>query len=385
MIYVCDSYFYIDRDTFGFLPTSVLEIGLSCRSPLAAVQFIIEPIAPGIQPLPVFNTSYCDGEDWLIEGQVNPDGSIKIIALDTLLRGKPLNPYGEFYSFCQVEYQVDSLVPAGIYPVKISEILASDTAGNLIPLGVSGGKVTVSRKEALLYSPPDTIFNKIGQYTWRLYETNFYPVGGIYFNIKVPFPGFKLEKIVTDLLPVWKINYLQDSLGIIRFEAYQSSPLITRPCLREKEILPISLTFSVDSSLTPGIYQFDLVNKLVVWDCTDNFLLTTEDVLSALVVTAQTSIGKNGRTIPKYWSLGPNFPNPFNAETYIQFATPEAAHVKLEIVNLKGERVAKLMDATVNAGNYQILWRAVHLPAGIYFIYLRAGDFRAVRKLTLLK
>jgi hypothetical protein len=89
--------------------------------------------------------------------------------------------------------------------------------------------------------------------------------------------------------------------------------------------------------------------------------------------------------LPAEFSLRQNYPNPFNAETRIQFAIPEAVHVKLEIVSCKGQRVAKLVDDTLASGSYEIRWNAGRVAAGLYFIYFRAGDFKAVRKLTLLK
>jgi len=89
--------------------------------------------------------------------------------------------------------------------------------------------------------------------------------------------------------------------------------------------------------------------------------------------------------LPINFSLGQNYPNPFNAETRIQFATPEAVNVKLEIINFKGQRVAKLVDEIVNPGSYEIRWNAGEVASGIYFIYYRAGDFKAIRKITLLK
>lgn len=89
--------------------------------------------------------------------------------------------------------------------------------------------------------------------------------------------------------------------------------------------------------------------------------------------------------IPSAFSLDQNYPNPFNAETRIQFAVPSAERVKLEIINLHGQHIADLLDKVVESGQYEIGWNAGNIAAGIYFIYLQAGDFKAVRKLTLLK
>jgi len=89
--------------------------------------------------------------------------------------------------------------------------------------------------------------------------------------------------------------------------------------------------------------------------------------------------------IPSDFSLCQNYPNPFNAETIIQFSVPEAIHIKLEIINLKGQCVASLIDQKVESGIYETGWKAGQMAAGIYFICFQAGDYKAVRKITLLK
>lgn len=67
-----------------------------------------------------------------------------------------------------------------------------------------------------------------------------------------------------------------------------------------------------------------------------------------------------------------NHPNPFNLTTTISFSLPDEAHVSLSIFNMQGQRVTKLMDEKLIAGNHQIDWMAKtpdgnSLPAGVYF------------------
>ncbi|MFA4839238.1 MAG: CotH kinase family protein [Candidatus Neomarinimicrobiota bacterium] len=89
--------------------------------------------------------------------------------------------------------------------------------------------------------------------------------------------------------------------------------------------------------------------------------------------------------LPLDFSLGQNYPNPFNASTWIPFAVPEPVRVKLEVINLYGERVAVLIDATMSTGNHRICLKTDRFAAGIYFLYFQAGDFKAVKKMTVLK
>jgi hypothetical protein len=95
-------------------------------------------------------------------------------------------------------------------------------------------------------------------------------------------------------------------------------------------------------------------------------------------------------TLPKELQLDQNYPNPFNPTTTIEFSLRHGAAVSLEIVNLLGRRVTTLMDQSLPAGNYSIIWDGTEadgspVATGAYFYLLKAGDQRQVKKMILLK
>jgi hypothetical protein len=83
--------------------------------------------------------------------------------------------------------------------------------------------------------------------------------------------------------------------------------------------------------------------------------------------------------------LGPNYPNPFNADTQLHYQLPHSGHVVLAIYNLKGQRIATLVDEFQNAGQYIIPFRARHLSSGLYFARLQSHGRVTVQKLLLQK
>jgi hypothetical protein len=89
--------------------------------------------------------------------------------------------------------------------------------------------------------------------------------------------------------------------------------------------------------------------------------------------------------LPTVYALEQNYPNPFNPSTRIQFGMPQTSHVKLEIYNGLGERIATLVDETRQAGYYSEQFDATGLASGLYFYRLQAGDFVDTKKLVLLK
>ncbi len=83
--------------------------------------------------------------------------------------------------------------------------------------------------------------------------------------------------------------------------------------------------------------------------------------------------------------LSENYPNPFNPTTDIPFALPTATHVKLEVFNILGQRVATVIDAQLPAGRHSGSWDASAQASGVYLYRLEAGEFTETKKMLLLK
>ena len=103
-------------------------------------------------------------------------------------------------------------------------------------------------------------------------------------------------------------------------------------------------------------------------------------------------IDNSGKVValPEEFGLAQNYPNPFNPSTRIGFALPVATHVRLDVINILGQRVVTLADREIEAGNHEILWNGTNskgkvVSSGVYFYRLVAGDFTETRKMVLLK
>ena len=99
--------------------------------------------------------------------------------------------------------------------------------------------------------------------------------------------------------------------------------------------------------------------------------------------------------IPETTSLLPNYPNPFNPETWIPYQLAKPADVTLTIYDIHG-RVIRVLDfGHQQAGLYQSRAQAAHwdgrnqvgepVASGVYFYVLTAGDFSATRKMLIRK
>lgn len=94
---------------------------------------------------------------------------------------------------------------------------------------------------------------------------------------------------------------------------------------------------------------------------------------------------------PVATNLSPAYPNPFNPTTSIDFTLPRSMRVRMEIVNVMGQKVKTLLSGTVLAGGvHTVTWNGrsdadVPSASGVYFCRLEAEDRTLVNRMTLLK
>ena len=98
---------------------------------------------------------------------------------------------------------------------------------------------------------------------------------------------------------------------------------------------------------------------------------------------------------PKKSALLPNYPNPFNPETWIPYHLSENTDVRISIYDIKGVLVRRLDLGHQVAGYYTDQTKAAYwdgknafgesVASGLYFYTLTAGDFTATRKMLIRK
>ena len=99
--------------------------------------------------------------------------------------------------------------------------------------------------------------------------------------------------------------------------------------------------------------------------------------------------------IPKESTLLPNYPNPFNPETWIPYRLAQDAFVTLTIYDGSGQIVRTLDVGYQSAAFYETRSKAIYwdshnevgegVASGVYFYHLSAGDFSATRKMLIIK
>ena len=93
--------------------------------------------------------------------------------------------------------------------------------------------------------------------------------------------------------------------------------------------------------------------------------------------------------------LLPNYPNPFNPETWIPYQLAKAADVNVKIYDISGHLVRKIFIGFKPVGYYLTRERAVYwdgrndigesVSSGVYFLQFVAGDFAATQRVVIVK
>jgi hypothetical protein len=81
----------------------------------------------------------------------------------------------------------------------------------------------------------------------------------------------------------------------------------------------------------------------------------------------------------------PNYPNPFNNSTTLRYQLSEQSPVTIEVYDISGRRVAKLVDEEQAAGVYFVPFNASSVASGTYLLRFISGDVTDIQKLTIIK
>jgi subtilisin family serine protease len=156
----------------------------------------------------------------------------------------------------------------------------------------------------------------------------------------------------------------------------------------------VALMLQASPSLTPAQVKTALTNSAIDLGVagTDNtFGFGRIDALAA-VNRAITAVQNRDTINPDGYSLGANFPNPFNPRTRISYhlSTLHVGSVVLEVYNHMGRKVKTLVDATQEPGEYFVEWdgrddAGTKVTSGLYVYRIVAQGFSESKKMVLMK
>ncbi len=121
--------------------------------------------------------------------------------------------------------------------------------------------------------------------------------------------------------------------------------------------------------------------------------LARDHLLQAVKKARLESIATNvsKKSYPFIYSLGINYPNPFNPKTKITYAVGGQGHISLKIYDLLGREITTLVNEVKSPGEYTVEWNGTNsagqqVASGVYFYQLKTSNgFINTRKMMFLK
>ena len=135
--------------------------------------------------------------------------------------------------------------------------------------------------------------------------------------------------------------------------------------------------------LRTGAYDvFSLVGQPVAGQLTSGGIWQVHQKLNKVPALASVN---EALEVPSEYGLEANYPNPFNPEMTIRFALPVASHVLIEVYDVLGREVARLVDGEMEAGHHTVVFEGRGLASGIYVYRTFSGAFEQHRTMLLVK
>ncbi|RKY53624.1 MAG: hypothetical protein DRP93_06315 [Candidatus Neomarinimicrobiota bacterium] len=152
------------------------------------------------------------------------------------------------------------------------------------------------------------------------------------------------------------------------------------------------LTFADSAAHESGGMMWNVIDICNVDEDAEDEVVYTSSV-SAGSFTAPIIILDNDYTTgvrdilePTSFKLGKAYPNPFNPSTLIPFTLEETGNVTLTVFDVKGSRVATLVqNETMDAGHHNVMFDAADLASGVYVYQLQVDNTIRAAKMVLNK
>lgn len=175
----------------------------------------------------------------------------------------------------------------------------------------------------------------------------------------------------------------QHPVSITIHQTQSNAPIFKMP-IKFKATFPggSDTTFVLWDSLPSQYFTVFLNNR------PNNLIFDPENDLIK-EVDQYTEIGDNG-VKPAFLELSQNYPNPFNSSTQIEFYLEQDSPVRLEIFDITGALVKKLVSANQSAGKHKILWDGTNsdgkaVGSGVYIYRLDAAGTVSAKKMNLIR
>jgi hypothetical protein len=219
----------------------------------------------------------------------------------------------------------------------------------------------------------------------KFYFDRCYPDQPVHGTIRNFYNGKPADIIaVTDTFYAPDTDGRWITLNIEGGESAISADTIVVNINEEDSTLALGLTNNIFTPKTNWVNW--PTNPFGDWANSEDYGFTKPFMIRPLIYKNQLATDVNPSVLNvNEFGLSQNYPNPFNPSTSISFKLAHSSNVTLKIYDVLGNEVAALINDYRLSGSYKVDFNASSLTSGVYFYELKAGDFRSVKKMILMK
>jgi hypothetical protein len=147
------------------------------------------------------------------------------------------------------------------------------------------------------------------------------------------------------------------------------------------------IAFINGAGTTTEPHNYSYVDKNVIPGVTYTYVLADVDFgnKETKYEDDAVTVTLNNDIVEADFVIGAAYPNPFNPSTTLDYTLTETNNVKVDIYNMKGEKITSLFSGEQTAGSYSLNWNAENTHSGIYVLRISIGNHLETQKLLLIK
>ncbi len=254
---------------------------------------------------------------------------------------------------------------------------------------ISLGSVPAVQDSAYIFLAHTFVDSADGEDYWSTFVVTAHTIDPTEFFVSDLFSGYSIDNISPPGVQGLVAEYTAGTgvtmqWGIVAEEDLSHYSVYRGTAADFEAIQPIGTTDQpvfIDASVDGSTVFFYRVTAVDIHDNeSDPSIAISPDYLDT----------DSPNSLPVEYRLVGSYPNPFNPETTIQFELPEASDVVVNIYDVNGRLVNKLVESRLDGGYHSVRWVAEDhhgraLEAGVYLVIFQAGSVQQSAKVLLLK